>query len=369
MHAAREKGPNACAAPDHQIADIAVVDLAQLLRARAGAPQFHRMPERREPSGQQRAGAAHVTTQQRTNRLAEQEDERDRQDPHECQHRVRLAQHAHSTARLVFDFLGRALTRLARFGDRRALVPYARRRCNDDARTRKSCTPTQVDVVSARERRRIEAGERVEEIGTHEHHRVRHVEHVADTVVLFLVDFLGLDARERHAVVVDGHADLEQDFGVLAVDEFGADDAGVRAVRLFDEEPDRVGIGGHVVVAEEQEGRTFDRSERVVGRGRESEAPARRLGAPPNECTGHGGRDPRRRIVGRTVVDDEDGQGRIVLGRERVERLFQPGSGIVGDDHGDHRRNDLDRLGPVVAYQEISADRGGIDGLHEAGRG
>ena len=52
--------------------------------------------------------------------------------------------------------------------------------------------------------------------------------------MLLLVDLARLDRRERHGVVVDRHPDLEQDLGVVVVDELRADDRRVRPVRLLD---------------------------------------------------------------------------------------------------------------------------------------
>ena len=92
--------------------------------------------------------------------------------------------------------------------------------------------------------------------------------------------------------MVDRHADLEQDVGVVAVDDLRADDAGVRPVGLLDHQPDRVGIEHDVVVAEEQEDRTLDRGERLVRGRRERRRRARRAAA--DEGAGQGAGDRGR---------------------------------------------------------------------------
>ena len=127
-------------------------------------------------------------------------------------------------------------------------MPHTGGRCHDHTCTGEPRTPAQVDVVGTGERRRVESAELVEQVGPYEHGGVRNEEDVAHAVVLFLIDLVGFDARERDAVMVDRHADLEEDLGVLLVDDLGADDAGVRAVRLLDHQPDRVGVEHHVVV-------------------------------------------------------------------------------------------------------------------------
>ncbi len=194
---------------------------------------------------------------------------------------------------------------------------------------------------------------------------MRHVEDVAHPVVLFLIDLVGLEPGEGDAVVVDRHPHLDEDVGVVVVDDLRPDDAGVRAVRLLDHEPGRVGIEDDVVVAEQQEDRAFDRRQRVVGRGRE---PA--FGrAPAHERPRQGPADPVGRVLGGPVVEHEDGQGGVVLGPEGGQALLEPGAGLAGDHDRDHGRDDLDRFVFSVALEQIGADRVGVDRLHEAGRG
>ena len=82
---------------------------------------------------------------------------------------------------------------------------------------------------------------------------------------------------------------------MVVVDQLRADDRGVGAERLLDQEPDRGRVDDHVVVAEEEEGRALDDLDHVVGRGGE----ARGLGEPADEGAGQHARPTR--AVGSTV--------------------------------------------------------------------
>ena len=128
--------------------------------------------------------------------------------------------------------------------------------------------PAQVEVLGARERRRVEALQLGEQVDAHEHRGGGDVEHVADAVVLLLVDLAGLDAGVGRAEAVDGAADLEQHLGVVGAHQLGPDDAGVRPVRLLDQHPHRRRVEHDVVVAQQQERRALHHLERLVGRGR-----------------------------------------------------------------------------------------------------
>ena len=137
-------------------------------------------------------------------------------------------------------------------------VPDAARGGDEHPRADETSAPAQVDVVGAGRGLDVEAAELVEEVVAHEHRGVRDEEDVADAVVLLLVDLVRLDPGERHGVMVDRHADLDEHLGVVVVDELRPDDRRVRAVRLLDHHAHRVGIERDVVVAEEQEGRALD---------------------------------------------------------------------------------------------------------------
>ena len=228
---------------------------------------------------------------------------------------------------------------------------------DEHARAGEPRPPAQVDVVGARERRGVEAAELVEEVGADEHDRVRDEEDVAHGVVLFLVDLAGLDARERDAVVVDRHPDLEQHLGVVVVDELGPDDAGVRAVRLLDHHADRIRLEHDIVVAEEQEGRALHERHRVVRGRREADVRVQ----PAHEGPRHRGRDPRRRVVGRAVVEHEHRQRGVLLGREARERVLQPRTGVARDEDRDDSGSDF--RGDLVGSDRLRGIRFGRIGV------
>ncbi|HEY3188161.1 MAG TPA: hypothetical protein VGJ70_11845, partial [Solirubrobacteraceae bacterium] len=76
-----------------------------------------------------------------------------------------------------------------------APVPDPTRGRHEHPCTREPRAPAEVDVVGTGRSVRVETSEHAEQIGPHEHHRVGHEEHVADAVVLFLVDLARLDGR------------------------------------------------------------------------------------------------------------------------------------------------------------------------------
>ena len=336
------------------------------------------MPQAGEPSPEQRAGASRLARQGESDRFDDAEHERDGQDPHQPEAGVGLEEEPEPALglRANVDFVTAPAARAPGFGDGRAPMTNASVRRDDHARARDARSPAEVDVVRPWRRCRIEAGQLVEQVGAHEHRRVRDEEHVAYSVVLLLIDLVGLDARERDAIVVDRHADLEEDLRMVVIDDLRTDDAGVRAIRLFDHDPDRVRVEHDVVVAEQEERRAFDRAQRLVGGGREPS-----IGAQPADVgIRHRGRDPGGRVVRRAVVEDEDRERRVVLERERVDGLFEPRPTLVGDDDGDDGRSDLAEVGlgtvagSLHRVQDTGARRtrarvGYLRGVHGADRG
>ena len=175
--------------------------------------------------------------------------------------------------------------------------------------------------------------------------------------MLLLVDLAGLDARERDAVVVDRHPDLEQHLGVVVVDELRADDAGVRAVRLLDHHADRVRVEHDVVVAEQQEGRALHERQRVVRGRREADV----RGQPAHEGPRQRGRDARRRVVARAVVEHQHRQRGVVLGGEARERVLEPRTGVARDEDRDDRGSDF--RGDLVRSDRLRGIRFGRIGV------
>ena len=215
--------------------------------------------------------------------------------------------------------------------------------------------------------RRVEAAELVEQVGAHEHRRVRDVEDVAHAVVLLLVDLVGLDARERDAVVVDRHARPRGG----CRDGRGRRASGRRCPafdRYASSTSSRTASGSSTTSSWQKSRKTAPSTdvERLVGRRRE---PARRPRAAPHEGAREGAGDPVGRVLGGPVVEDEDRQRRIVLGAEGRQALLEPGPGVVRDHDRDHGRDGRGRFGLVVTLEQLGADRVGVDRLHEAGRG
>jgi hypothetical protein len=333
------------------------------------------MGERRQPTRENCTRPCDLSHQHETERLQDDEERRDRQHPDERERGVRLEDQAKTRARLVVHLTRRpvpaqarpqlALGGLAVVAGRGPPVEHARGRGDDDAGAGEPGAPAQVDVVGTGKGCGVESAELVEEIGAHEHRRVRHVEDVAHTVVLFLVDLVGLDAGERLAVVVDRHAHFEKNVRIITIYELRTNNAGIRPVCLLHEQTGRVGVEHDVVVTEQEEDRTLDRGQGLVGRRRETAVER----AAPHERTRQRLRHPVGGILGRRVVEDQDRQRRIVLGTQGRQTLLEPVSGVVGHNDRDHGRNGRDRFGLVVTLEQLGADRVGVDRVHEAGRG
>ena len=127
--------------------------------------------------------------------------------------------------------------------------------------------------------------------------------------MLLLVDLTRLDPRVRVPEPVDAAPDVEEDLGVLGVDELGPDDAGVRPVRLLEEQPHRLGVELDVVVTEQEEQGIGCGLERLVRGHREPD----RLGCVADGGLGQLGQDAVRGVGPGAGVDDEDLEGRVVL--------------------------------------------------------
>ena len=77
-------------------------------------------------------------------------------------------------------------------------------------------------------------------------------------VVLLLVELAGLDGGAGSPNLSTPTPALQQAGRVVPLDELRADDAGVRAVRLLDQQADRVGLERDVVVQEAEEAGALD---------------------------------------------------------------------------------------------------------------
>ena len=209
--------------------------------------------------------------------------------------------------------------------------------------------PAQVEVVAVERHQLVEAAEGPEEVGADEHARRRHEEHVADGVVLLLIQLAGIDERRRRPELVGRRPDLEQVLGGVPVDDLRADDAGVGPVRLLHELADGVGVEGDVVVEQAEEPRALDEAEHLVGR----RAEATRILEAAHERSGHAVTDPFGEVAALARVQEQDPQVGVVLDGQAVDDLVEPRAGIVGDDHGHDgwrgRRSFLHERSRVVA--------------------
>ena len=159
-----------------------------------------------------------------------------------------------------------------------------------------------------------------------------HDEDVAHGVVLPVVDLTLDDTVDDGTALLTARPDVQEDSGIVPVDELRRDDAGVGAEGLLDGLVDGVGIDRHVVVAQ-QEGGALDHGQRLVG-----PRPSRRVA--PEDRTNTSGRIPpttgRRRRRRRSR--HQDGELLVVLRRPGGERLFEPGAGLGRDHDGDRGR-------------------------------
>ena len=102
-------------------------------------------------------------------------------------------------------------------------------------------SPAEVDVVAVEVDCRVEAGDRPEQIGANHEACRRKCEHVADRVVLLLVDLTLFHEGVDLAEPVDAEADVLQHAGVVPRDQLRPDDPGVRSIQLLDEQANRPG--------------------------------------------------------------------------------------------------------------------------------
>ena len=211
--------------------------------------------------------------------------------------------------------------------------------CDDDPSAVMVGPPTQVDVVTVEADRRIEPAELAQQVGAHEDARRRQHEHVADGVVLFLVDLTGFDDRVDLAEPVEAEPDVLQPARLFPLDELGTDHPGVRAVQLGDHRPDGVRRRSDVVVAQQEEAVVaLDQPEHLVGGRAESRVPGDGADEGGGQVRADPGADGVEELrIG--VADDQEQEAHVgvVLAGECRERLVEPWPRVVHDDDGDHR--------------------------------
>jgi hypothetical protein len=200
------------------------------------------------------------------------------------------------------------------------------------AGTGEVCPPAEIEIVAQERDAGIEPVERLEEVGPDEGARAGDGEHLADGVVLLLVQLAPLAERQQHARTVDAEPDLQERAGIVPGHELGPEDAGVGPERLLDEGPHHTRIERHVVVAQQVERGVLGLRETGV----HGLAIAEPAIEPLDPGLGQHVVHPRRGVGQAAGVEDEEGEVGVGLPAKRREHLVEPRPRIVGDDHDQH---------------------------------
>jgi hypothetical protein len=192
--------------------------------------------------------------------------------------------------------------------------------------------PAQVQVVAEGGHALVEAAGADQGGAAHQHAGGGHEVHVADLVVLALVDLVVLDRGDRPAGAVDRPADLLQAARVRPADQLGAQDHRVRAAVGLDQQvPKRLRVGRGVVVEQPEPVHPGGALVAHGGHDRPAElAPDRQHRVVAEPLAG-----PVGGAVGRAGVDHQDVVDRTGLRREPPEGVAQERPAVVGDDHRD----------------------------------
>ena len=192
--------------------------------------------------------------------------------------------------------------------------------------------PAQVEVVAEGRHALVEAAHVQQGPPPDQHPGGVDEEHVADLVVLALVDLVVLDLGDGPARAVDREADLLQPVGVGPGDQLGAEDGGAGPGLGLGHEPlQRLRLGGAVVVEQPQPVHPRGAG---VAQGRHH----RPAELPPDGHDGvvaEPGAGPVGAAVGRAGVDDQDVVDRTGLGGEAAEGVTKERASIVIDDDRD----------------------------------
>ena len=138
---------------------------------------------------------------------------------------------------------------------------------DDDAGAGEVGPPAQVDVVAVERDRRVEAAERAEQVGAHQQAGRRQHEHVADGVVLLLVELARFDDRVDLAEAVEAEPDVLQHARVVPVDtSLGPTMPAFERYSSSTRMRTASRVGGDVVVAEQEEAVVaLDEAQHLVG--------------------------------------------------------------------------------------------------------
>jgi hypothetical protein len=192
--------------------------------------------------------------------------------------------------------------------------------------------PAQVEVVAEGRHALVEAADVQQHAPPDQHPGGVDEEHVADLVVLALVDLVVLDRGDGPARAVDREADLGEPVGVGPGDQLGAEDRGAGpGLGLGQQALQGLRLGGAVVVQQPQPVHPRGAG---VAQGRHH----RPAELPPDGHDGvvaQPGAGPVGAAVGGAGVDDQDVVDRAGLGGEAAEGVAEEGPSVVVDDDRD----------------------------------
>ena len=265
--------------PAHLVApDLAVADRPEPVHLAPGRQQRPDVPQVPRPRAERRPGPGGTAGDHRAHRLDHGQDEGLGDDREQGRGPVRAEQHPDPMAR------GQAEGRGAAVGPagERLGVAHPGRRGDEHLGPRHPRPPREAEVVTEERDRLVEPADLGEARRPHQRERARHREHVTEAVVLALVELAPLDERQGDADLVDGQAELGEAPRGVPLHELRAHDVGVPLVGGGHEGADRTGIGGGVVVGEDEELRAGHEVQDARWRPRRSPGPRRPAApAPP----------------------------------------------------------------------------------------
>ena len=140
------------------------------------------------------------------------------------------------------------------------------RRSYEHPGTKEVGPPAQVKVHGLWTEGLVEAFKGVEQVGPHKEAIRRHIEAVLHGVVLLLVQFARSHRLPSFGELVDAVADADESARFVSVHHFGASDAHIRPVSLFEQRPSSVRIGKHVIAGKPEEPGTGDQRSDLICR-------------------------------------------------------------------------------------------------------
>ncbi len=350
------------AAGDLELADLLVGQAAVALQDLPLAPDHRQATEVPAPGAHHRPGPGPVAGHLGHDDLADRQHQHLGKDPDEVERAVALEDGQQLVAALELlegdGFRRRPVAVVGagqqavdgpRTGGDLLQVPHPGIGGDDDPGSDDLGPPAQVEVLAHGDDGWIEPPELVEQVGPHQRGPAGGDEDVPHGIVLTVVDLVGVDPLHHRTGLVHGHAHVDQALGVVPADHLGRHHPGVGPERLFDQQVDGVREQGDVVVAQQVVGRPVDHGAHLVDGGAEATV----LLEPTHVGGGEDGGHPRGYVLGTGRIQHQDRELRIVLRGQRGQRLFEPRTGIVGDDDGDDRRGQCVHQGSEAIGLEV----------------